>query len=167
MRLRRRRTENGAAAVEFALVLPILLLIVFGILAYGAVFAQSLSLSNSARQAARSAVADYGDGATCASINNLAKDSATTIGMDGADTVVDVYMGADQDAAVLAGPLCGPGNDGEKPCTGSDLGSANIYVQVSYTAPSGSFTKILPLPTPTTLAGKGVYRCEFSASSTA
>ena len=40
-----RRREDGAAAVEFALVLPILLLLVFGIIGYGYMlsFRQSIS----------------------------------------------------------------------------------------------------------------------------
>ena len=85
----RRGVETGASAVEFALVMPILMLIVFGIIVYGMVFAQSLSLSNSARQAARSGVVDTAGG-TCDQIINLAKDSADTMGMDGSDATVTV-----------------------------------------------------------------------------
>ncbi len=48
-----------------------------------------------------------------------------------------------------------------KPCTGSTVGSDNIYVRISYSGGA-----VVPLvPTPSTLTGKGVYRCEFSASS--
>ena len=56
-RARTRPDEGGASAVEFALVVPFLLLIVFGIIVYGMVFAQTLSLSNSARQGALNRVA--------------------------------------------------------------------------------------------------------------
>jgi Flp pilus assembly protein TadG len=37
-RFRRRRDEGGAAAVEFALLAPIVLLLVFGIIQYGLYF---------------------------------------------------------------------------------------------------------------------------------
>ena len=52
---RRRTRDDGAAAVEFALVMPLLVLLVSGIMAFGIVFAQEISLGNAARQAARSA----------------------------------------------------------------------------------------------------------------
>ena len=38
----RRRSDDGASAVEFALVLPILLFLVFGIISFGTFFAQHL-----------------------------------------------------------------------------------------------------------------------------
>jgi Flp pilus assembly protein TadG len=51
--------ETGAAAVEFALVLPVLLLVVFGIIQYGYYFYASQDASAAAREAARrSAVGD-------------------------------------------------------------------------------------------------------------
>ena len=45
--------ERGAAAVEFALVLPILLLLVFGIVDFGRAYNAKISLSGAAREGAR------------------------------------------------------------------------------------------------------------------
>jgi Flp pilus assembly protein TadG len=61
MRLRTRtngRTERGAAAVEFALVVIPLLLVIGGIVNFGVAFANQLSLDNAVRQAARAGVID-------------------------------------------------------------------------------------------------------------
>lgn len=45
--------EVGAAAVEFAIVLPLLVMIVFGIISFGIIFHHKLSLGDGAREAAR------------------------------------------------------------------------------------------------------------------
>lgn len=55
-RVRGRTLDRGAAAVEFALVVPLLLLLVMGILDYGRFFFDSVSLRQGAREAARQAV---------------------------------------------------------------------------------------------------------------
>ena len=47
------KKENGQSAVEFALVLPILLLIVCGILDFGWLFYNQLSVENACREGAR------------------------------------------------------------------------------------------------------------------
>ena len=49
----RRRTVRGAAAVEFALVLPILMVVIFGIVNYGLFFNDSLNARQGVREAAR------------------------------------------------------------------------------------------------------------------
>jgi Flp pilus assembly protein TadG len=55
----RRRGERGAAAVEFALVLPVLMLIVLGCIDWGYYFFVDQIVTNAAREGARSgAVAD-------------------------------------------------------------------------------------------------------------
>ena len=48
-----RRTEDGSPAVELALVLPVLLLILFGILQFGLFFYLQNNMANAAREAAR------------------------------------------------------------------------------------------------------------------
>lgn len=54
-RLRRAR-ESGAAAVEFALILPVLLSVVFGILEYGWIFYQQFNLASAVRNGLRQGV---------------------------------------------------------------------------------------------------------------
>ncbi len=58
-RLFRRDREKGASAVEFAIVLPLLLTLVFGIMEAGWLFAQQVEVRNAAREGARMAVVDY------------------------------------------------------------------------------------------------------------
>jgi Flp pilus assembly protein TadG len=52
-RMRRNNSEEGAAAVEFALVLPLLFMLVFGIIWYGWTFNRWISVTNAAREGAR------------------------------------------------------------------------------------------------------------------
>ncbi|WP_417274493.1 TadE/TadG family type IV pilus assembly protein [Celeribacter halophilus] len=52
------REEDGATAVEFALVLPLLLSMIFGIVAFGQYFAISNSLQQIAAEAARYSVSE-------------------------------------------------------------------------------------------------------------
>lgn len=49
----KRKRESGQAMVEFALILPILLLIVCGIIDFGWLFFNQLSLDNACREGAR------------------------------------------------------------------------------------------------------------------
>lgn len=48
------KNERGAVAVEFALVFPILILVLFGIIEYGSVFNAQIMITGAAREAARS-----------------------------------------------------------------------------------------------------------------
>jgi Flp pilus assembly protein TadG len=47
------RSDRGAVAVEFALILPILATLLIGILEFGHVYQTQITVSNSAREAAR------------------------------------------------------------------------------------------------------------------
>lgn len=50
---KRRRNERGAAVVEMAMVLPLLILLVFGAVEYGLLFRERLTIASAANSAAR------------------------------------------------------------------------------------------------------------------
>src|SRR6478736_2719682 len=76
----RRRPERGASAVEFALVLPVLFLIIGAIIDFGFIFAQQISFNTSARDAARAGVLPTvaGSKQTCAQVANRARLAASS-----------------------------------------------------------------------------------------
>jgi Flp pilus assembly protein TadG len=75
-------SQRGAAAVEFALVLPILILILFGIINFGIVLAQKASLANAVRIGARyGSVNAYATTHSCQSVVDKVRASAGTIGI--------------------------------------------------------------------------------------
>jgi Flp pilus assembly pilin Flp len=55
------RGEEGAAAVEFALLLPLLVVLLFGFIQFGTAFNTRIQATNAAREAARVAVVGVDD----------------------------------------------------------------------------------------------------------
>jgi Flp pilus assembly protein TadG len=156
------RRERGAAAVEFALVLPILLFIIFGIVAYGFVFAGQITINSAARDAARAGVVQplNGSGMTCQAIASRARSASTTIGLNPSNVTVKVSSPSAPGAPVCTLPpnnvLTGsPGTT--KMCTGSVSGG-QLVVRISY-APKAPVPLI---PMPSSLAGNGSFQCEYS-----
>lgn len=148
----RTHRDEGAATVEFALVAPIFLMLVFGIISFGIVFAQDLALGNGAREAARSGVVQ---GSTCGQIRTSARDAATSIAMTGADVTVTVKRGS---SSATATDAC-TGGDGAKPCQGSAPGDS-VYVKLDYT--SQLIVPLAVVKSSYPISGEGVFRCEFS-----
>jgi Flp pilus assembly protein TadG len=66
--------DRGAAAVEFALVLPVLLLIVFGIIDFGRALNAQIVLTGAAREGVRLAALGYSDAAVQARVAAAAPD---------------------------------------------------------------------------------------------
>ena len=76
------RSDAGAAAVEFALVAPLLLLLLFGMINWGVVLSQQISMNNAVRDAARSAVVPGGvasTGLTCQQIVDQTRSSMSAL----------------------------------------------------------------------------------------
>jgi Flp pilus assembly protein TadG len=92
--------ENAQAIVEFAIVLPILLMLLIGILEVGRMVFIYASVTNASREAARYASAvGYADGTTydkyqyCAGIRDLAKKAALLANLSDANIAIDYDRG--------------------------------------------------------------------------
>ncbi len=78
--------EDGAIAVEFALLAPLLLIIVFGIIQFGYAFYIQISMTNSVREAARALAvgsANVGGASTCATANTGTAEAVACTGLAG------------------------------------------------------------------------------------
>lgn len=167
---RRRRTpvpvepDGGAAAVEFAIVSLLLFLLLFGIIEFGAYFAQNLALSNGARQGARYGVVPNTDpttgnsaSPTCADITSEAQGASGTIAVTPSQVQVQV---------VVDDPSAGSSTQ----CPYSTTGSSTV--PCANTSPGTTLTvttkAVVPVLVPLifsgstlTVQGQGVFRCEF------
>jgi Flp pilus assembly protein TadG len=125
--------DRGASAVEFALVLPILLLLVIGILEFGRAYHVQTTLSNAARDGVR--VMALQDSAAAAK-TRVAK-SAPTLGITTDMITVEV--------------------DPSSACSGAgSVPNSTASVTVEY--PLALLSGILPIDD-LTLTGKGTMRC--------
>ena len=78
------RNEKGASAVEFALVVPIFLMIVLGIFQFGIAFNNWIAITHAAREGARlAAVGQYDEQRVRDSAPSVAIQSISVIGQDG------------------------------------------------------------------------------------
>jgi len=110
----RRRDDHGAQAVEFAIVAPVLLALVYGLIAFGFVMNYQITASQLAREAARSAaICTTSPGATapsCDDVGTTRFNSARPGSFSGASISVDTsacFAGtpADATATVSVSPL--------------------------------------------------------------
>ncbi len=92
----RDRSDRGAAAVEFALIVPVLLLLLLGIVEFGRAYHAQLSVSAAAREAVRVMAID----------NDV--DAAVSTARNAAASLVPPV---DEDLVVVTPEQCAPGID--------------------------------------------------------
>ena len=93
------RGEDGQAMVEFALILPIFLLILCGIIDFGWLFYNQLSLNKACREGARYAVVNTAEGnGTQAIINHIENATTTVFANDGVRVDVEYTTPSDPTA---------------------------------------------------------------------
>jgi len=157
------RKDDGASAVEFALVLPLLALLVFGIITFGFYFAGALGLSNGTREAARYGVVQN---RTCADLASEIRSTVKgTLGV-----IYPITFTATRGSSVCKGSIAAPSSSGSDGaitystsattvlCAGSKPGADELTVTTS--AGAGDFIPFVSFDL--SLTGKGAYRCEFS-----
>ena len=88
--VKRERSRTGAAVVEAALVLPLLLLLIFGVIEYGWVLLRTQQITNATRQAAR--VGARPD-ATNAEVADTAANLLAAVGIQGYELTMPTEVG--------------------------------------------------------------------------
>lgn len=80
-----RRNRRGAAAVEFAVILPVFVLLIFGMIEYGRMVMVQQVITNASREGARKAVLD---GATTAQVETVVEEYLASGSIGGATVTV-------------------------------------------------------------------------------
>jgi Flp pilus assembly protein TadG len=84
------RGELGASAVEFALVLPVLMLILFGTIEFGMVMYSREILTNASREGARAGIVQQIPKPTEGQIQSVVTNYLTGTGIDPANVTINV-----------------------------------------------------------------------------
>ena len=71
MVLKKLKAQKGAAAVEFAIILPLLLILLFGIIEFGLILYDKAMITNASREGARAGIVFDPDGISDAEIKNV------------------------------------------------------------------------------------------------
>ena len=77
--MRKGKYESGQAMVEFALILPIFIAILFGILEFGVYFSHSLSVTSAAREGAREGIVCASDADFASRVKSKVQNSAPNL----------------------------------------------------------------------------------------
>ena len=160
---RPRTSESGASAVEFALVLPVLLLFIYGIIAFGFVFSQQIALNNAARDASRAGVVQPLSPAvslTCQEVADRARQGMSTAVGISATSLTTVAVAIQLDGTQVCSMASGSttaSNPTLKPCTGATT-TSNLTVLTTFQS-----TTPVPLPVVNNISLKssGVFACEY------
>jgi Flp pilus assembly protein TadG len=107
MRIRRFRREDGQAMVEFALILPLLILLLCGIIDFGWIFGNQITMNNASREAARFMAINYDSDKTLEQNETVAEGimQARLSTMDDASLVVTLAVSGDTVTVSAAYPL--------------------------------------------------------------
>ena len=125
--------QNGAATVEFAIILPMLVFLVFGIIEFGLMFYNKQILTNASREAARVAIT----GVTVSEVKQIVLDycNGKLLNLEGSINLSEVDIDV-------------------PPPDGSDL---SVAVSFDY---NFLFSQIIGIINPITVSGRTIMRME-------
>lgn len=148
----RGRAERGAALVEMALILPLFVLMVFGMMEAGWAFAQANDIRHGAREGARLAAVNHGD--------------LTTIGREVCDRM-DITPSANTSVTLIA--VMAVDSDGDPVALGTSgaQGARNAQARIVVTTTSPGLTGIISGFTNLSLTSDIDFRLEQPANGDA
>lgn len=141
----RRRRDSGASLVEFALILPLLCLLLFGIIQFGIAYDKKQSINSAAREGARTAAIPTN---TVDDIETSVENSYEAITSGTVTTTITL-------ASAPNSPIVSPV---AMPCNGNAGDTVIVVATVQHTLTIPFFGA----PN-LTLEGQGEFRCERSA----
>ena len=167
----RLRSERGQATVEFAIVLPMVLLVLVGLIAFGKAFNYWINLNHIANEGARWAVVDKVPPYTAAGTNNAANVTPNKCAV--AKYIASQASTTDLQGKIAPGyPACATGNNPLPPgwnitvsCKNAggvapNVGDpATVTVAAVYPLPASGFLKLFGAGS-ITLQGKATMRLE-------
>jgi Flp pilus assembly pilin Flp len=161
------RRQRGAAAVEFAMVVPLLVLVLVGIIEYGLYFADDIALRQQTREVARQgALAQWGPGGC-----------SLPSGTDGSTDVRNLMCRARADALTSSGPVdvkvrfidsssAATPNAAYPTAVAIRNGTSTVSIRVCLSAPHQSITHFVPFPSNARIRSKVDYRIENAVAPT-
>jgi Flp pilus assembly protein TadG len=96
------RSERGQAMTEFALVLPVLALLLFGVIQFGITFNNHITVTDAARAGARKAAVSRGSADPNRTVEAAVRASAAGLDQSQLDVVVDSSFQRGTDVSVSA-----------------------------------------------------------------
>jgi Flp pilus assembly protein TadG len=165
---RPRHHERGASAVEFALLVPLLVMLVFGVIDFGIVLAQKQSLSSGARAGARYGSVNLYEPTShaCGKVIEQTRAEAQTIAMAGTSVTVEVLRGSSLGAATR---VCSsdasltPNDSTAAPCANASLAAGateNLYVRATRRDTTIGIPAT-PIAATFDLSSTGAFQCEY------
>ncbi|HLT95906.1 MAG TPA: TadE family protein [Acidimicrobiia bacterium] len=122
----RRGEERGASLVEFAIIMPLLLLLIFSVFEFGRLVATHIALNTAAREGARFGTTigdrnldDVPNFADCAEIREVAKQRAVMANLEDGD--IRIFFDQGEGTAVYADCQGGPAPTDDVVATGDRI----------------------------------------------
>jgi Flp pilus assembly protein TadG len=128
--------ERGAAAVEFAILFPVLVMMLFGIIDFGRLLYAQVTLTQAAREGARQDALANSLGISTSTIQSNTAAAATNLGLTASSVTVT-------------------------PCPAGSTQTTQAVVQVKYTFSfSTPLISLVGLPSTKTITGTGYMPCQ-------
>ncbi len=145
MHVRRERNETGASAVEFALVFPFLMLVLFGMITTGFTYSDHLSITNAVREGARfSSAVDYTQSTWATSVRDRVKEVYFNAGNAVTDAQICVKIVNDSGNAPTSANSWMGANCGAEPGSPTSMASGSCVTKVWVAKPADIELLIAP-----------------------